>query len=305
MSQSIDQRRVAVITGAAGSIGRAYAHRLASQGVRVVVNDLGSDRTGAGGAASPADGVVREIVAAGGEAVANASDIATSRGADEVVDCAVDTFGGLDAVILNAGILRDRTLVSMEDDDWDRVIEVHLRGTFGPSRSAARYWRSRSKSGIPVAGRLITTTSSTGLFGNAGQSNYAAAKAGIAGFTLSAALELSRYGVTANGVWPFAYSRMTSDLPQYAEGGVPRDDVDPARIAPFVAWLASEDSQDVTGRFFGLRGNRVMLAEGWHTSGERELGDGPSPSDVGQVARELISRSRPNAAFPFGSVPGE
>src|SRR5581483_2936031 len=211
--QRLCEGRICVITGAGRGIGREYALMLAAHGAHVVVNDLGGDRTGSGTDTGPAQQVVDEITAAGGAAVANTDDISTWDGAKALVEQAVQVFGGLDVVVNNAGILRDRMLVNMSEEDWDSVIQVHLKGTFAVARHAGAYWRDRTKAGETNDARIINTTSVSGIYGNIGQANYGAAKAGIAGFTIIAARELGRYGVTVNAIAPGALTRMTEDLP--------------------------------------------------------------------------------------------
>ena len=206
---------------------------LAEHGAKVVVNDLGGDRAGKGNDVGPAQQVVNEIKAMGGEAVANGDDVSDWNGAKHMVDQAISTFGKLDALVLNAGILRDRMLVNMSEDEWDAVIKVHLKGTFAPSRHAAAYWRDQAKAkGGPVDARIVTTTSVSGIYGNIGQTNYGAAKAGIASFTVIAARELGRYGVTVNSISPSALTRMTEDLRQYTRRGqeAPRSQMDRAGV---------------------------------------------------------------------------
>ena len=204
--------RVVVVTGSGRGIGREHALSLAKHGALVVVNDLGAGVDGSGGDASPAQQVVNEIEAMGGRAVANGDDISTWAGAERLINTAVETFGDLHAVVNNAGILRDRMMANMSEEEWDSVIKVHLKGTFAPSRMAAAYWRDRNKAGHPVDGRIINTSSVSGIYGNIGQTNYGAAKAGIAAFTTIASLELARYGVTVNAVAPVALTRMTENL---------------------------------------------------------------------------------------------
>ncbi|MGH9185482.1 MAG: SDR family NAD(P)-dependent oxidoreductase, partial [Acidimicrobiales bacterium] len=204
--------RVCIVTGAGRGIGREYALMLAAEGAKVVVNDLGGSRDGEGGDAGPAQQVVDEIKTAGGEAIANTDDISKWAGGETIVRHAIDTFGGLDVVVNNAGIVRDRMLFSMTGQEWDAVIKVHLKGTFTPSRHAARYWRDRAKAGETNDARIIDTTSVAGLYANPGQTNYAAAKSGIATFTQVAAQELVRYGVTVNAIAPGALTRLTDDL---------------------------------------------------------------------------------------------
>jgi NAD(P)-dependent dehydrogenase (short-subunit alcohol dehydrogenase family) len=299
-------RRVVVITGAGRGIGREYALEFARQGCAVVVNDLGGSREGTGSDASPAQGVVRELESMGAQAVANGSDVSTLAGAAELIDQAIDEFGTVDTLICNAGIIRDRALVNMSEEEWDSVIRVHLKGTFAPSQAVVRRWREETRAGgRGRAGRLITTSSSAGLFGNGGQSNYAAAKAGIAGFTLAVSHEVTRYGATANGVWPFARSRMTEDVLSGSEQPDGSDiQLDPAAIAPVVGWLGSAASQNVNGRFLGLRDSTILVAEGWRGGPRVDAVVPWTRETAGLAAEELIAASRPNAVFPMGVVPG-
>jgi NAD(P)-dependent dehydrogenase (short-subunit alcohol dehydrogenase family) len=285
--------RICIVTGSGRGIGREHALLLASHGAKVVVNDIGGGRDGAGADVGPAQEVVDEIVAAGGEAVASTDDISTWAGGESIVRQAIDVFGGLDVVINNAGILRDRMLFSMSEDDWDSVIKVHLKGTFCTTRHASAYWRERSKAGETNDARIINTTSVSGIYANVGQSNYGAAKAGIAAFTQIAALELSRYGVTANAVAPVAYTRMTEDLgfsERFAEA------VHPRWVATVVAWLASSDSKDVTGEVIEASGRILAVAEGWHRGPSVE--EVPAePELVGEVLRQLLPQARPRTRF--------
>jgi NAD(P)-dependent dehydrogenase (short-subunit alcohol dehydrogenase family) len=254
--------KVAAITGAGRGIGRAEALLLASEGAKVVVNDLGGAVSGEGSDQRPAQQVVDEIVAAGGQAVANYDDIATWDGGQRFVQQAIDTYGGLDVLVNNAGILRDRMSFSMEEDDWDAVIKVHLKGHFVPSRFAAAYWRDKSKeTGQPVNAKIVNTASESGLYGNAGQLNYAAAKAGIASMTIVLARELERYGVRANAIAPVAATRLTENV-------LPDDDqlkqqLDPANVAAVVGWLASDLSDGVTGQLVKVQGGLCQIVQGW------------------------------------------
>jgi len=296
-STSEDERicvgRICVVTGAGRGIGREYALLLAAHGAKVVVNDLGGSRDGGGADSGPAAEVVAEIVAAGGEAVANTDDIASFAGAEALIRQAIDTYGGLDVVVNNAGILRDRMLANMTEAEWDAVINVHLKGTFGPSHFAAAYWRDRAKAGETNEGRLINTASVSGIYGNAGQTNYGAAKAGIAAFSFIASLELGRYGVTVNAIAPAALTRMTEDLGMGAADEAAKEAMSPKWIAPIVVWLASTLSGAVTGRVIEASGQVLAIAEGWHR--------GPSarpveePLAAGEIITELLASARPPA----------
>ncbi len=285
--------RVAVVTGAGRGIGREHALMLASEGAKVVVNDLGSDSRGLGSAISPAQGVVDKILDAGGAAVVNGDDVSDIDAAKRMIDQAVDTFGGLDILINNAGILRDRMVFSMSESDWDDVIAVHLKGTFATTRHAAAFWRAKSKEGRAVDARIINTTSPSGIYGNAGQANYGAAKAGIAAFSVITAMELARYGVTVNCLAPAAMTRLTRPLFTEEEARRREESWSPRWIAVVAAWLASPEARSVTGRVFDVSGDRLSIAEGWHI--------GPSstqpadPSELGDVVRDLMSRARLNA----------
>jgi NAD(P)-dependent dehydrogenase (short-subunit alcohol dehydrogenase family) len=284
--------RVCIVTGAGRGLGRAYALSLARHGARVVDNDLGASREGTGSDQGPAGDVVAEIRAAGGEAVVNGDDVSSWDGAERLVQQAIDEFGGLDVLVNNAGILRDRMLFSMTEEEWDAVIRVHLKGTFAPSHHAAVYWRNRSKEGEANDARLINTTSVSGLYANVGQSNYGAAKAGIATFTQIAAQELSRYGVTVNAIAPGALTRLTEDLPLTDEV---RSHFAPESVAPVVTWLASPDSADVTGQVIEASGMLLGIAEGWHRGPQSEPVD--SPEEVGPRVRKLLAEARPRTWF--------
>jgi NAD(P)-dependent dehydrogenase (short-subunit alcohol dehydrogenase family) len=287
--------RIVVVTGAGRGIGREHALSLARHGAFVVVNDLGGNVDGSGGDLSPAQQVVNEIEAMGGKAVANGDDISTWAGAEALINTAVNVFGDLHAVVNNAGILRDRMLANMTEEEWDAVIKVHLKGTFGPSHFAAAYWRDQQKAGKPVDGRIINTTSVSGIYGNPGQTNYGAAKAGIASFTVIAALELARYGVTANAVAPVALTRMTEGLGPAPETEADRDMRSPKWIAPIVTWLASAESKHVTGRVFEASGQTLAIAEGWHR-GPR-CAPVADPTQLGAIVDELLAGARANAGM--------
>ena len=286
--------KVAIVTGAGGGLGRAHALALAREGARVVVNDLGSSLSGDGADPSRAQSVVAEIEALGSEAVANGENVADFEGARRLVEHALDVFGRLDILVNNAGILRDRMLVNMDEAEWDAVIAVHLKGHFAPTRHAAAHWRDRAKAGEPVRARVINTASPSGVFGNAGQSNYGAAKAGIAAFTVIAALELGRYGVTVNCIAPNARTRMTEsafELPA-DDGGF--DPLDPANNTPIVVALCSDEAQAVTGQVFHVFGGAVNMLQPW-SPGElfaRETG-----WEAEELLSELLER------LPDGAAP--
>jgi NAD(P)-dependent dehydrogenase (short-subunit alcohol dehydrogenase family) len=281
---------VAIVTGGGRGIGRSEALSLAAAGAVVVVNDLGGDRDGRGTSSAPAHEVVEEIRAAGGEAVANADDVSDWEGAERLVTLALTTFGRLDVLVNNAGVLRDRMLVNMALEDWDQVIRVHLRGTFCPTRHAAEYWRNQSKAGTPMDARVINTSSSSGIYGNVGQTNYGTAKAGIAAFTIIASQELERYGVTVNAVAPAAATRLTEDL--NPSGQLPperQDGFDSRWPAAVVTWLASAESVGVTGRVIESSGLRLTVAEGWTRGPSGEPSD--DPAKVGAVLADLVAQS--------------
>ena len=261
--------KVVIVTGAGGGIGREHALALAREGARVVVNDLGSDRHGGGRGAELADRVVAEIKGAGGDAVASYDTVATREGADGVVWTALSRFGRLDVLVNNAGILRDRTILNMSEEDFDRVVDVHLRGTFLCSQAAARAMKLRGE-----GGRIVNTTSLSGLLGNFGQGNYAAAKAGIYGLTRVCALELQKAGITVNAVAPVALTRMTSDLAMMK--GATERDLGPQHIAPAVVFLASALAAGITGQVLGVEGGRIFVYRMETSAGvEREAAKGP------------------------------
>jgi NAD(P)-dependent dehydrogenase (short-subunit alcohol dehydrogenase family) len=287
--------RVAIVTGAGGGIGREHALSLARHGAKVVVNDLGGDRHGVGTDVSKAQQVVDEIVAAGGEAIANGDSVADWEGAQRLIRTAIDTFGDLHVLVNNAGILRDRVLANMTEEEWDAVINVHLKGTFAPSRWAVAHWREQAKAGQPGSGRIINTTSVSGIYGNPGQCNYGAAKAGIAAFTNIVALEVGRYGVTVNAVAPVALTRMTEDLGPAPETDEEREARSPHWIAPIVTWLASEQSAGVTGRVFEASGQVLAIAEGWVRGPTTDPID--DPTQIGDVVAKLLADARLNSGM--------
>ncbi|WP_236795502.1 SDR family oxidoreductase [Amycolatopsis sp. GM8] len=282
-----------IVTGAGSGIGRAEALELARQGARVVVADLGVALDGSGGSASVADAVVDEITELGGVAVACRADVGDWNGSQRVIDTAIRTFGGIDVIVNNAGIIRDKMMFNMDEDDFDAVIRVHLKGTFSMTRWASIYWRKRQKEGLRNDARIINTCSPAGLYGSAGQANYSAAKAGIACMTIGAARELARYGVTANAISPVADTRMTATLQSNAttsttDGWDPRS---PDNVAPLVAWLASAESADVTGQVFEVGGGSVGVAEGWRHGPTADKGARWDPAELGPVMHKLVSEA--------------
>ena len=292
--------KVAIVTGAGRGIGRAHALALAQAGANVVVNDLGGSLAGEGADLSPAEHVVAEIRAAGGEAVADGENVADFEAARRLVEHAIATFGTLDIVVNNAGILRDRMLVNMSEDEWDAVIAVHLKGHFAVTHHAAAYWRGRAKAGEQLRARVINTSSPSGVFGNVGQTNYGAAKAGIAAFTVIAAQELGRYGITVNCLAPNARTRMTEET--FELGGRPEgfDPLDPANNSPVVVALCADDAQDITGQVFHVWGGAVNALRGW-TAGELFHSDEGWDPDA--LLTALLERF-PDGAAPEGMVAG-
>ena len=290
---SICDGRVVIVTGAGGGLGRAHALEFAAQGARVVVNDIGTSREGEGSSDGPAQLVVAEIRASGGEAVANTDDVADWDGAERLVRTAVEKFGGLDVLVNNAGFLRDRMLANMSVEEWDAVIRVHLRGHFCPLRHAGGFWRDETKAGRMPDARIINTSSGAGLMGSVGQGNYAAAKAGIVGLTLNASAELARYGVTANAIAPAARTRMTEvampDMMRAPDGGF--DAMAPENVSPLVVWLGSAESKDVTGRVFEVEGGIVSVADGWQHGPRVDKGERWDPAELGDVVRRLLDEA--------------
>ncbi len=292
--------KVAIVTGAGRGIGREHALALARAGAKIVVNDLGASLAGEGASEGPAHDVVREIETLGGEAIANGENVADFAGAERMVQAAVDRFGRLDILVNNAGILRDRMLVNMEEHEWDAVLEVHLKGHFAPTHHAAAHWRERSKAGEDVHARVINTSSPSGVFGNVGQANYGAAKAGIVGFTLIAAQELRRYGVTVNALAPNARTRMT----EAAFGEIPPPDdgfdpADPANNSPIVVALCADAAQDITGQVFFVYGGAVNMLRGWEAGELFSAGDARWEPDA--LLEELRQRL-PDGAAPAGML---
>lgn len=299
----ICEGRVVIVTGAGRGLGRAYALGLAAEGARVVVNDLGVGTHGDATTERPADEVVAEIRKAGGEAVANFDDVADWDGGGRIVRTAIDAFGRLDAVVNNAGFVRDRMFVSCTPEEWDAVIRVHMRGHFCVSRHAVDHWRAEAKAGRPVDARIINTSSGAGLQGSVGQSAYSAAKAGIATLTLVQAAELARYGISVNGLAPNARTRMTEqafgEAMQAKQGEM--DVFAPENTAPLVAWLVSERSRDVTGQIFELIGGLVRVCLGWTDGPEYDLGRRWEAAAIGDKIIELLA-DRPAPKKVYGTA---
>jgi NAD(P)-dependent dehydrogenase (short-subunit alcohol dehydrogenase family) len=279
--------RVVIVTGAGRGLGRAHALAFAAEGAKVVVNDIGAELDGSGGSTSPAQDVVDAIRADGGEAVVNGDDVADWDGSSRLVATAIESFGGLDVVVNNAGFVRDRMFVSCSEDEWDAVVRVHLKGHFCVARHAAAWWRDQAKAGTPVDARLINTSSGAGILGSVGQSAYSAAKAGIAALTLVQAAELGRYGVSVNALAPSARTRMT-------EAFFPDLAAEPEDVSPLVVWLGSPESAHVTGRLFEIEGGKVSVAEGWHHGPVVDAGRRWEPRELGEVIDGLLADGRPD-----------
>ena len=298
----ICEGRIVIVTGAGGGIGREHALEFARQGAKVIVNDLGASREGEGQSRDPAHQVVDEIKALGGEAIANGADVADWDQTRELVQTAIDTFGGLDVVVNNAGFLRDRMFVSCSEEEWDAVIRVHLKGHFCVARHAGEYWRNQSKAGHPVDARIINTSSGAGLQGSVGQSTYSAAKGGIASLTLVQAAEMGRYGVTANAIAPAARTRMTeavfADMAAPADGSF--DENAAENISPLVVWLGSKESREISGRVFEVKGGMIGTSDGWRDGPIVDKGARWLPDEVGAAVHEVIQKS-PTPQKVFGT----
>ncbi|MEM1658247.1 MAG: SDR family oxidoreductase [Candidatus Jordarchaeales archaeon] len=295
--------KVAIVTGAGRGIGREEALALAKEGAKVVVNDLGGGFDGKGEHHGPADNVVKEIKEMGGEAVPNYDDVSNFNAAKRIIDTAIEAFGKLDILVNNAGILRDRMIFNMTEEEWDAVINVHLKGTFNCTRHACAYWREEAKAGKPVAGRIINTASDAGLLYNPGQSNYGAAKAGIVAFTLIVAKEMARYGVTANVIVPLARTRLTTDAtpslkplmstPEEMTKKYGYDVLSPYSVAPLVVYLASDDAKDITGQVIRVVGGNMWVLQSWTSIGPVTKKGFFTPEEIGQRLRELLAKLPP------------
>lgn len=286
--------RVVVITGAGRGLGREYALSFAAEGAHVVVNDLGASLSGRGEDTSVAQAVVDEIRAAGGSALANGDDIADWEGAGRLVRTAIDTYGGLHCVVDNAGILQIAPFIDETADNWDRTIRVHLRGHFCVARHVVDYWCGEHRQGRQIAARIVNVSSRAGLHGAAGQTAYAAAKAGIAALTITQAAELEQFGITANAIAPTARTRMTAEFwpQQTAKPNAGFDAMDPSTVAPLVTWLGSEISGDVTGSVFEVGGGMIGLEEGWHLGPMIDLQRKWQAAEIGPAVQSLLSRRR-------------
>jgi len=293
--------KVAIVTGAGRGIGREHALALARAGAKVVVNDLGAALSGEGHDDTPAQQVVQEIEGLGGAAAANDANVADFEQAGAMVQQAIDRFGRLDILVNNAGILRDRMLVNMSEQEWDAVINVHLKGHFAPTRHAAAHWRELSKAGGEVRARVVNTSSPSGVFGNIGQGNYGAAKAGIAAFTVIAAQELHRYGVTVNCLAPNARTRMTEETFDMSPPDPTEfDPLDPGNMSPVVVALCADEAQQITGQVFHVWGSAVNALRGW-SAGELFQTEGRWDADV--LLQQILERY-PDGASPPGMVAG-
>ena len=285
--------RVVIITGAGRGIGRAHALEFARQGAKVVVNDLGVANDGGESSGSPADDVVEEIRADGGEAISNGADVSSWDATKALVETTIAEFGGLDVVVNNAGFVRDRMFVGTSEEEWDAIIRVHLKGHFCLSRHAAEYWRNRSKAGEAVDARIINTSSGAGLQGSIGQSNYSSAKGGIASLTLVQAAELGRYGITSNAIAPAARTRMTEGV--FADMAAPGDDSfdenAPGNISPLVVWLGSPESRNVSGRVFEVKGGMIGVSDGWRDGPTVDKGARWEPDEIGATVNDLIAKA--------------
>jgi NAD(P)-dependent dehydrogenase (short-subunit alcohol dehydrogenase family) len=302
--------KVAIVTGAGRGIGREEALLMARHGAKVVVNDLGGGFAGEGRDITPAQEVVNEIKKMGGEAVANGDSVAEFAGAKRIFECALDHFGKLNIVVNNAGILRDRMIFNMSEEDWDAVIAVHLKGTFAVTRFAAEYWRDEHKKGNLLGGRVINTSSDSGLLGNPSQSNYGAAKAAIAAFSIIVDQELKKYGVTVNAIAPVARTRLTVDATPATAAIFERkpkegefDVFDPANVAPLVVWLASDDAADVHGHVFRVGGRSVWVLQPWHSVARVKNEKGRwDPLELGKALKPELSKvKRETMADVFAS----
>jgi NAD(P)-dependent dehydrogenase (short-subunit alcohol dehydrogenase family) len=279
--------KVAIVTGAGRGLGRSHALALAREGAKVVVNDLGTELDGTGESRAPADGTVKEISEAGGEAVASYDNVAYFQGAKKIIDCAIESFGKLDILVNNAGFVRDKIGFNMSEEDFDAVVATHLKGTFNCGRWAGSYFREQSKEGKLESGRIINTSSHSGLLGNVGQTNYGAAKAGIASMTIIWSMEMARYNVTCNAIAPMARTRMTELNIGPPPTGSDFDEFAPENISPLVVVLASDGAQSITGRVFSIRGGKLELFQPWQIGTSVDIGRRWTVKEIGERIGEL------------------
>jgi NAD(P)-dependent dehydrogenase (short-subunit alcohol dehydrogenase family) len=301
--------KVAIVTGAGRGVGRGEAIALARAGAKVVVNDYGGGFDGTGKATGPAEDVCKEIRAFGGEAVPNFDDVSNFAAAKAIIDTAINSFGKLNILVNNAGILRDKMLFNMTEEEWDAVIAIHLKGTFNCTRHACAYWRAEHKAGNIHGGRIINTVSDAGLLGNPGQTNYGAAKAAIAAFTVITGKEMARYEVTCNAIAPAARTRLTTDatpslapMMEKMPAAGQFDLMDPENIAPLIVYLASDDAKDTTSEVFRIYGDRVWLLRGWHTIDTVAKGQAKwTPEELAPVIKGMLAKAppKPDMMDPF------
>jgi NAD(P)-dependent dehydrogenase (short-subunit alcohol dehydrogenase family) len=296
---------VALVTGAGRGLGRAHALEFARAGAALVINDIGVSLDGSGSSAGPAQEVAEEIRSLGGQAVVNGDDVADWAGSHRLIDTALESFGRLDVVVNNAGFVRDRMFVNADEDEWDAVVRVHLKGHFCVGRWAAAYWRDRAKAGDSNDARIINTSSGAGLLGSVGQAAYSAAKAGIASLTLVQAAELGRYGVTANAIAPSARTRMTEEVfaaTMRAPEGDEFDAMAPENVSPLVVWLGSPESAGISGRVFEVEGGKIGVADGWQHGPTVDKGARWDPVEIGPAVRDLLAAA-PAPAPVYGAPP--
>jgi NAD(P)-dependent dehydrogenase (short-subunit alcohol dehydrogenase family) len=301
----ICEGRVALVTGAGRGLGRAHALEFARNGAAVVINDIGVSLDGRGGSGQPAEEVAEEIRGLGGQAVVNGDDVADWGGSHRLIDTALEAFGRLDVVVNNAGFVRDRMFVNADEDEWDAVVRVHLKGHFCVGRWAAAYWRDRAKAGDTNDARIINTSSGAGLLGSVGQAAYSAAKGGIASLTLVQAAELGRYGITANAIAPSARTRMTEEVfaaTMRAPEGDEFDTMAPENVSPLVVWLGSPESAGISGRVFEVEAGKIGLADGWQHGPTVDKGARWDPAEIGPAVRDLLA-SAPPPATVYGAPP--